>query len=297
MAKNEEVSTDWLRSAGDFCCTVCGRKRLPASEFSRKQVDKMLESYGSIKDRDCRSSADIKQVVFLTGVCRKCTEEKEAEEQAASKAKRDEREAAAAEAVIEAPERVTVTLADRPFGMTPCKAEGVGYLVVKVSEGKPAAKNGVRPGWRVVEVAGKAVATDASLEDAQAVLKAAELPAEVVFEAVPNGADFCTACEKILPSPSFSRKMLTKPREKRRCSNCVEASQEEEAADREAAREAAAPDEAAASQAGKKPSVFAEMRQLCAESAEQAEKVTGLRAVRGGSYGGRGGKAAKGRGR
>ena len=43
MAASEELSTDWLRSAGDFECVVCKRTRLPASEFSNKQASPLAE--------------------------------------------------------------------------------------------------------------------------------------------------------------------------------------------------------------------------------------------------------------
>merc|ERR1719336_2682179 len=171
-----------------------------------------------------------------------------------------------------------VTLAERPFGMTPSKADGVGYLVAKVSEGKPAAKAGVRAGWHLVEINGKPCA-ELDLESAQAELKASDLPVDVVFEAVPGGADFCTACQRVLPIPLFSRKMRTKPPEKRRCSACVEAS---EAEDGEGAE--GAPAIHVAQPKGK----LGELAGLCAETAREAEAVTGLRAVRGGSRAGRG---------
>lgn len=38
MATNQQTNTDWRRSAGDFVCTSCGRKRLPAMAFSKAQV-------------------------------------------------------------------------------------------------------------------------------------------------------------------------------------------------------------------------------------------------------------------
>eukprot|EP00401_Gymnodinium_catenatum_P009623 CAMPEP_0117512406 /NCGR_PEP_ID=MMETSP0784-20121206/29014_1 /TAXON_ID=39447 /ORGANISM="" /LENGTH=286 /DNA_ID=CAMNT_0005308123 /DNA_START=24 /DNA_END=884 /DNA_ORIENTATION=+ len=285
MAKEEGLSTDWQRSAGDFSCTVCGRKRLPASEFSKKQVEKALEAHRAIPDKDIRTGPEIQQQIFLSGVCKKCTEEKEQRERDEAQKRREEIGAAVAEAVVDAPERVPVKLATRPFGMTPSKAEGVGYLVARASEGKPAAQAGVRPGWCLAEVAG-APCKGLALEEVQGLLKAAELPVSVVFDAVPAGADFCIACERVLPAPAFSRKMRTKPPTKRRCSACVEAAGEAEA---EAETETAA--------AGEGPtSKLAELRALCADSAEQAEKVTGLKAVRGGSYGGRG-RGGRGSGR
>merc|ERR1711971_436310 len=143
--------------------------------------------------------------IFLSAVCRRCMEEKET--------------------VLEPPERVVVSLAERPFGMTPSKVDetqSLGYVVAKVTEGKPASRAGVRPGWRAVKIGG-ASCEGLDLEAAQALMKAAELPASVEFEAVPGGADFCTACQRLLPAPLFSRKMRTKPPDKRRFTACVEA--------------------------------------------------------------------------
>ncbi|CAK0852533.1 unnamed protein product [Prorocentrum cordatum] len=282
MATSSELGTDWQRSAGDFSCSSCGRKRLPASEFSKKQVEKALESLRTIPDKDIRQGPEIQQVVYLSGICKRCTEEKEATERAEAQAKREQREEsiAEAEAAMGPPERVEVSLGERPFGMTPSKAEGAGYLVVKVSDGKPAARAGVRLGWRVVEVAGAACGS-ASMEDTQAMLKAAELPASVVFEAPPAGAEFCTACHRVLAAPHFSRKMRTRPPERRRCTPCVEASEADAGAEGDGAEAEAAPPQAAGGP-------LAELRQLCAETAREAELVTGIRAKGGGGRGGRG---------
>jgi len=160
------------------------------------------------------------------GVCNRCREERRTREREEAKAKKDLREQAKEQALEEgvaaAPVRAEVSLAARPFGMTPSKAEGAGYLVTKISDGKPAAQAGVRPGWRVAEVAG-APCSGQDMEAVQALLKAAELPVSIVFETVPNGADFCTACCKIMVWAKFSRKMRTKPPEKRRCEECVAA--------------------------------------------------------------------------
>jgi len=278
MTESADLNTDWQRSAGDFSCSVCERKRLPASEFSKKQVERALESIRSIPDKDIRTGPEIQHTLYLTAVCKKCTEAKEEAERAAAEAKRNEREEAAAATELQPPERMPVTLAERPFGMTPSKAEGVGYLVAKVSEGKPAAKAGVRAGWHLAEIGGKHCG-DLDLEAAQAELKAAALPVDVVFEAVPGGADFCTACQRVLPIPLFSRKMRTKPPEKRRCSACVEASEAGEGDGAEGA-----PVIHVAQPKGK----LGELAELCKETAREAEVVTGLRAVRGGSRAGRG---------
>merc|ERR1719274_559136 len=103
--------------------------------------------------------------------------------------------------------------------MTPSKADGVGYLVAKVSDGKPAARAGVGPGWRVAEVAGTSC-DGLGLEEVKEVLKNATLPVDVVMEKMPGGGDFCTACQQVLVWALFSRKMRTKPPDKRRCSAC-----------------------------------------------------------------------------
>mmetsp|Transcript_5915 Transcript_5915/g.6799 ORF Transcript_5915/g.6799 Transcript_5915/m.6799 type:complete len:186 (-) Transcript_5915:517-1074(-) len=42
MATSSSVSTDWTRSAGNFTCKTCRRKRLPASEFSKSQARQAL---------------------------------------------------------------------------------------------------------------------------------------------------------------------------------------------------------------------------------------------------------------
>lgn len=286
MAKSNDLSTDWQRSAGDFSCAVCQRKRLPASEFSRQQVEKALAALKTLPDRDIRTGPDVDRHLFLTAVCKRCSEEREAQDRAEAEQRREARQQAAeeAEAAMGPPERVQVVLEQRPFGMAPAKAEdSAGYLVVKVTDGKPAATAGVRLGWRVVEVAG-ATCEGLGLEDVQALMKGADLPVQVTFEAVPSGADFCTACQKVLAAPLFSRKMRTKPVEKRRCSACVEAAEGAEAE----AREAAAAEVAAAAPSGGPPSKLSELQQLCAESAKEAEQVTGLRATRG---------TGKGRGR
>ena len=38
MASHQGVSTDWERSAGNFQCLKCGKKRLPATAFGKNQV-------------------------------------------------------------------------------------------------------------------------------------------------------------------------------------------------------------------------------------------------------------------
>eukprot|EP00439_Symbiodinium_sp_Y106_P044165 s3370_g5.t1 len=183
MAKADDLNTDWQRSAGDFSCSVCRRKRLTAQDFSKKQVDKALESLQSIPDKDIRNGQEIKTVLFITAVCKKCMEEKDQKEKEEAAARREEREQAIAETELEAPPRVEVTLASRPFGMTPA-SKGTGYVVLKTSEGKPAIKAGIRPGWRVADVAGQSVEDhrsgkgtlcDVALVESLALLKAMDM--------------------------------------------------------------------------------------------------------------------------
>ncbi|CAE7223159.1 HACE1 [Symbiodinium sp. CCMP2456] len=277
MAKADDLSTDWQRSAGDFSCSICRRKRLTAQDFSKKQVDKALESLQSIPDKDIRNGQEIKTVLFITAVCKKCMEEKEQKEKEEASARREEREQAIAATELEAPPRVEVTLASRPFGMTPAN-KGTGYVVLKTSEGKPAIKAGIRPGWRVADVAGQSVE---GLEgsEVQALLKDASLPVTVAFDGIPENGDFCIACQEILPQPSFSRKMRTKPPEKRRCANCVDLAEAEAEAEAKAKEEVAGGYADAAAQGP--TSKLSELQQLCAETAREAELVTGLKAVRG----------------
>eukprot|EP00913_Durusdinium_trenchii_P003447 g3191.t1 len=226
MAKSDDLNTDWQRSAGDFNCVVCQRKRLPASEFSKKQAE---------PDRSTCSA-----VFRLRG-------------------------GGGGE----------VTFSARPFGVTPA-TKGSGYVVLKTSEGKPAMKAGVRPGWRLVQLNGEEL--NGELGEIQSRLKAAELPVQMTFETLGN-QDFCTSCQEILPGSSFSRKMRTKPPEKRRCSSCVEAEAEVEVRE-----ETAGYPDAKEGGGGK----LSELRQLCAETAKEAEQVTGLKAVKGAGRGGRG---------
>jgi len=283
MATSTELSTDWQKSAGDFCCTICGRKRLPASEFSKKQVEQALENLKKLPGKDIRSGPDIQQVLFLSAVCKKCTEEKEAKEQAEAQARREEKQAAISDAVVGQPEQVSVEVSERPMGMAACKVDSSGFVVLKVTEGKPAAKAGIRPGWKVREVGGSSC-EGLDMEAVQSLLKSASLPATIVFDSVPSGADFCTACQKVLPAPAFSRKMRTKPPDKRRCSECVESADGDgKTADAETSEVAAQT---------KPTTALGELQQLCADSAKEAEAVTGLKAVRGG-----GRRGGRGRGR
>lgn len=43
MATSNSVNTDWKRSAGDFQCLECRKKRLPANRFSKTQVKAALK--------------------------------------------------------------------------------------------------------------------------------------------------------------------------------------------------------------------------------------------------------------
>lgn len=286
---SESVNTNWEASAGDFACSVCNRKRLPASEFSQNQVKKALASSAAIKEKDIRE--DVITRLFVTAVCKKCMEAREAKEREEAQKKREEAEATAEHRAdleqqqLAAGEEVIVTLTSKPFGVAAAKSEHVqGFLVAKVTEGKPAANAGVRPGWRLLEVAGEDCREKPHAEVTE-LLKAGEIPLKLLFEKLAEDADYCTSCERVLVSELFSRKMRTKPVEKRRCSNCVEGAEADEAAARAEAADAT----------GAAPATpLSELQQLCAESAKQAEKVTGLKPVRGGSFAGRGGK---GRGR
>jgi len=318
MAKDADVNTNWERSAGIYNCTGgCGRTRLPASEFSKKQVERALDSLNTLADRDIREGPGHESQLWLSAVCRGCIVEKEEREKAEAHTRREEREKALEErqaleeTVLEPPERIATSLPERPLGMTPSKAdESLGYVVAKVSDGKPAFKAGIRPGWRVATVAGK-TCEGLNLEAVQALLKAAELPVAVEFDSLPSGADWCTSCLRVLVIPLFSRKMRTKPPDKRRCTSCVEASEEGSSATASEAQPTCecgsvfaaidpknpTVDAAICQKCGKarpKKSQLAELQELCAETASQAEKVTGLKPVRGGSFVGRGGR---GRGR
>ncbi|CAE7656208.1 HACE1 [Symbiodinium microadriaticum] len=108
----------------------------------------------------------------------------------------------------------------------------------------------------------------------------ASLPVTVAFDGIPENGDFCIACQEILPQPSFSRKMRTKPPEKRRCANCVDLAEAEAEAEAQAKEEVAGGGYADAAAQGP-TSKLSELQQLCAETAREAELVTGLKAVRG----------------
>jgi len=284
---SEDVGTDWERSAGDFSCSVCRRKRLPASEFSGKQVERALAALRDLeqqsKDIRVDGSEKVETALYLAAVCKRCTQEKEAQEREQAAARRAEKEGAENDGPDEAlqpGERVTLQLPERPFGMVPSKLEcnARSYTVTKATEGKPACKAGVKAGWKVVAVAG-ASCLDLDLEGIQILLKDAALPVDVEFETVPANGDYCTACQQVLTTASFSRKMRTKPPDKRRCTACVDAE-----GGGGTAEPSGEPEEREVSSTSK----LGELRALCAEAAQQGEKVTGLKAVRGGSAVGRG---------
>ena len=139
------------------------------------QVERALEGLRSIKEKDIRE--DVQELTFLSGVCKSCTEQQARTVGAGLEPLEElqERQEAAARRSEAAPVEdvegkiVEVTLASRPFGLTPVPA-GEGYVVLKASEGKPAAKAGVRPGWRLQNLAGEAASGD--LAELQAKLKA-----------------------------------------------------------------------------------------------------------------------------
>eukprot|EP00928_Gymnodinium_smaydae_P081679 TRINITY_DN65154_c0_g1_i1.p1 TRINITY_DN65154_c0_g1~~TRINITY_DN65154_c0_g1_i1.p1 ORF type:complete len:322 (-),score=60.81 TRINITY_DN65154_c0_g1_i1:149-1114(-) len=197
------------------CAPSVGQWQAPAPKAAQSKPEKL-----EVKQEEIQFGHMVQP-----GVCKRCKEERRQRDREKAKAKkeaRDQEREQALEGSLEAPERIEVTLGERPFGMTPSKADNVGYLIAKASDGKPAAKSGVRPGWRVAEVAGQSC-QGMGMEEVQALLKAAELPVRVGFDAMPSNGDFCTCCQKVLVWAEFSRKMRTKPADKRRCIACVEA--------------------------------------------------------------------------
>merc|ERR1711865_381198 len=68
------------------------------------------------------------------------------------------------------------------MGLVPIKSsDSDGDVVAKVTEGKPAAIAGIKPGWRLVKVAERSC-RDLELEEAQTVLKNVVLPTTMQFE-------------------------------------------------------------------------------------------------------------------
>ncbi|CAK0838450.1 unnamed protein product [Prorocentrum cordatum] len=196
-----------------FACSDCKREYLPCSEFSDAQVEKC-----EVQERKNQEEAVIR---LLVATCKACVAKAKEAEAARAAERAAEAKAVAAEVTWE---RVVVTLEARPFGMTPASSsEGgaAGYRVAKASEGKPAWAQGVRPGWALACV-GEQDVSGLPLAEAQAALKEAALPAELAFDVPPAGWHFCVGCCAAQPPEAFSRKMLTKPPEKRRCSECVQ---------------------------------------------------------------------------
>ncbi len=70
----DAFGNDWTKSAGDFACSVCRRKRLPAGAFSKTQAALAL-----------RQS---RQTGALVARCKQCVAQSAAAEQARAKAKR-----------------------------------------------------------------------------------------------------------------------------------------------------------------------------------------------------------------
>mmetsp|Transcript_45707 Transcript_45707/g.126848 ORF Transcript_45707/g.126848 Transcript_45707/m.126848 type:complete len:333 (-) Transcript_45707:165-1163(-) len=224
---------------GPFCpaCAPPPRQRRPWIDDAQTVNTSKVEADETTPDEDIQFGHLVRP-----GICKRCAEEHRQRDREEAKAKKEireqARERALEEGTLEAPERVTVSLGERPFGMTPSKAEGVGYLVAKVSEGKPASKAKVRPGWRIADVAGTSC-EGLDLEAVQTLLKPAALPVAVTFETLPGNGDFCTACQRVQVWALFSRKMRTKPPDARRCIACVEASGVEKEAEGEAGSMAA----------------------------------------------------------
>eukprot|EP00516_Mucochytrium_quahogii_P001861 CAMPEP_0203760638 /NCGR_PEP_ID=MMETSP0098-20131031/13895_1 /ASSEMBLY_ACC=CAM_ASM_000208 /TAXON_ID=96639 /ORGANISM=" , Strain NY0313808BC1" /LENGTH=189 /DNA_ID=CAMNT_0050654295 /DNA_START=115 /DNA_END=687 /DNA_ORIENTATION=+ len=73
MATSGSLSTDWMRSAGDFQCTACQRKRLPASQFSKRQAQQALDKSRTHPQR------------LLLARCKECVAKEEAAQVSAAK--------------------------------------------------------------------------------------------------------------------------------------------------------------------------------------------------------------------
>jgi hypothetical protein len=193
-----ESGNDWRKSAGDFACEACGKKRLTAMSFSKSQVKKMLAQHKAGGE--------------LLGRCLEC------------------------QAAEPEPE-------PEPSPAGPPR------------EGSAAAAESLR----------------------------------------------CTECKADKPPTEYSRKMLTRPKEKRRCKACVDKTQAAEQA-KKAAKDAANPPKSsgvggasvfgtgAARGGDAKANAF---RAAMEETAAEAQAVTGISVKRGRGGGGRG----RGRGR
>mmetsp|Transcript_797 Transcript_797/g.1626 ORF Transcript_797/g.1626 Transcript_797/m.1626 type:complete len:163 (-) Transcript_797:134-622(-) len=149
-----------------------------------------------------------------------CVQKAEAEEAARGEQRK------AAEKPTWSEETVEVTLATRPFGMTPSQDQE-GYVVEKVNAAdatKPAHGAGVLPGWKVVAVNDEPV-DGKDLPEIQQLTKDSPLPVRVTF-AMPASPWYpCSTCGRSYPPGGFGRKMLSKPDAQRRCSKCVEAAE------------------------------------------------------------------------
>ena len=184
-----ESGNDWRKSAGDFACAACGKKRLTAMSFSKSQVKKMLAQHKAGGE--------------LSGRCLECQ---------------------------------------------PAEPEPEPSPATPPPEGSAAAAESLR----------------------------------------------CTGCKADKPPAEFSRKMLTRPKEKRRCKDCVEGVQAAEQA-KKAAKDAANPPRSqgvggasvfgtGAARGMSKENAF---RAAMEETAAEAQAVTGI-SVKRGRGGGRG---------
>jgi len=63
------AGNDWQKSAGDFMCLICRRKRLPAGAFSKSQVKKALKSHkgGGELGASCLKCQETDDAVASTG--------------------------------------------------------------------------------------------------------------------------------------------------------------------------------------------------------------------------------------
>merc|ERR1712232_1523569 len=113
MGEQLSGGNDWRQSAGDFTCTACGKKRLPASEFSKRQVEKALEGLKSIPDKDIRSGPEIETTQYVSAICKKCMLAREGTERTEAAAKRVDRDDVI-DTPVEPAVRRAVSFTDRP---------------------------------------------------------------------------------------------------------------------------------------------------------------------------------------
>ena len=203
-----DEGNDWRKSAGDFSCGECGKKRLTAMSFTKSQVKKMLAQH--------KAGGELK------GKCLECSggePEPEPEPEVEAEQARQARVAA----------------------------------IEKAPEGSALSAESLK----------------------------------------------CTLCKAEKPPADYSRKMLTRPKEKRKCKECVDAAQAKEQAAK-AAKDALNPPKSqgvggaaifggGAARGGKANAFKAAMEETAAEAAA----VTGVSVKHG--RGGRG--AGRGRGR